>query len=1701
MILSGDDNRPPMLDKELYDSWKSRMELYAQNREHRRMILKSVKHDPLIWPTVEENGVTRTKKYAGFFVAEKIQDDCDIKAPNIILQGRPSDIYSLMHLISLITSRGKHFIRDDLITCLNKAMAFLTVVASLRFSSTNNQLRTSSNPRNQATIQDGRVTVQQVQGDKGKVILVLIIRIMPKRPRNATWYKDTAMLAKAQEAGQILDEKKLAFLADPWGLDRQALFSWPIFYNYDSDVISEKRVDQKCLKKEKDQEAIKQNISHKPINYEKLNRLSEDFRKRFTPQQELSAEQAFWFRISSPTIESFNKVHVKVEVPSELPMVSLVNASLKKIKFHFAQFDSVIKKRTTPNAHTEDVLLTVMNSMSLIGDSMNVEIKGNELCDKCFNLDAELLESQNAHNDLLKSYSQLEKHWISLELSIQFNQEIFQKHESCDNQNALEILEFFKNNDLKAQLQEKDTTICMFKLDLEPFAPRLLQNRKTHIAYLKYTREQADIVEGIVEQDKAKKPLDNALDFACKHAQQIQELLVYVRDTCPNAIKLSEKKVVVTPKTKIKKVRFVEPLASSSNIKQVESSTTSDTNTLVLSPTRLKCSTSNYGSKPTCNKKNDRILRTTSRNMKNKVKAKPRIVNKKNLVVKPIRDVDVKHSLLKSNYELVCDTCKKSMFDGVQDMCLLDFVEIVNSRLKWKPTGRTFTIVGNSCRLTRIPSANVLPPKKTTSHSVETQKPELKVYSRKPKNVKNVGSSKKDKIVECKNANHSEPNHTWGSNATDIPSSSSLIMTVLVAAAPRAVDLANSPVSTSIDQDAPSVSIPSTHKQEHSPNISLSFEESLKTPHFHDDPLHEDSTSQGSSSNVKPLHTPFESFGRWTNDHPIENVIRDPSHSVSTQKQLQTDAMLQVWELVPCPDKVLLIKLEWIYKVKTNEFSEVLKNKVRLVVQGFRKEEGIDFEESFTPAARIEDIGIFVANAAHKNMMIFQMDVKTTFLNGELKEEVYVSQPEGFVDQDKSSHMYKLKKALYGLKQTPRANMNATQAEQKSLDDALVAPADHLEFSKCNMRLHTVIKPKEATFQVVLNALALTPFYQAFLITAEVPAIYIFTKIIIDYFMIKDQSISRRNKMFWHTAQDDTMFTSMRCISIHEKTQLYGAILPKELTNQAMLESKAHKTYYAFAYGEKTLKPKYVRKKANFDTSPKQKPVQATKGTRLKTKAKVAKSDKKKQPAKKPKAKGLAVFSEVALTEVEQLKLATKRSKIQFHSSHASGSGDGVNSQSKVPDEQHLKTIGDSGEEDEDDESNYVDNSDGNDNDDGSSDDHDDDSDDERTESDRDEIFNPNLTNIHDEENIDDEERMDEEEEDEKEEEDAHVTLTPVLDTQKADEPLQSSSVSSDFTSKLQNLENLSLADNKIASLMDTIVHHTISVLETTSSFTTTIPPKPLFFNPLPHQATPTLTLTTSEAITSFPSLLDFSSVFRFNDKVINLEKDMSELNQVDHYAQAITLIPAIMDRYIDNKLGEAINKSIQAHNFESAILSELELTKILIDKMEKKKSFDIADYKRELYDAFVKSYNTNKDIFESYGKVFSLKRSRDDKVKDQDPSTGSDRGTKRRKSSKDAESSKDSRSKEKRSSITSKDASQSQHKSFGKFAYAKEPSHNVKDSGMQQDQEFVMRDNDEQPADKEVTKADWFKKPKRPPTLDPNWSKRQQVDFRPPQT
>ncbi|GJT75306.1 retrotransposon protein, putative, unclassified [Tanacetum coccineum] len=139
------------------------------------------------------------------------------------------------------------------------------------------------------------------------------------------------------------------------------------------------------------------------------------------------------------------------------------------------------------------------------------------------------------------------------------------------------------------------------------------------------------------------------------------------------------------------------------------------------------------------------------------------------------------------------------------------------------------------------------------------------------------------------------------------------------------------------------------------------------------------------------------------------------------QEELNEFERLKVWELVPRPDKVMVITLKWIYKVKLDEPGGILKNKSWLVARGYRQEEGINFEESFALVATLEAIRIFLAFSDHMNMVVYQMDMKTAFLNGNLREEVYVSQPHGFVDKDNPNHVYKLKKALYGLKQARHA--------------------------------------------------------------------------------------------------------------------------------------------------------------------------------------------------------------------------------------------------------------------------------------------------------------------------------------------------------------------------------------------------------------------------------------------------------------------------------------------------------------------------------------------------------------------------------------------------------------------------------------------------------------------------------------------------------
>nr|GEY28714.1 protein reticulata-related 1, chloroplastic [Tanacetum cinerariifolium] len=153
----------------------------------------------------------------------------------------------------------------------------------------------------------------------------------------------------------------------------------------------------------------------------------------------------------------------------------------------------------------------------------------------------------------------------------------------------------------------------------------------------------------------------------------------------------------------------------------------------------------------------------------------------------------------------------------------------------------------------------------------------------------------------------------------------------------------------------------------------------------------------------------------------IKEAMADSAWIEAMHEELHQFDRLQVWELVYKPFGKSIIRLKWLWKNKKDEDQTVIHNKVRLVAKGYAQEEGIDFEESFAPVDRLEAVWIFIAYAAHKSFPIYQMDVKMAFLNGPLKEEVYVAQPDGFVDPNHPEKVYRLRKALYGLKQAPRA--------------------------------------------------------------------------------------------------------------------------------------------------------------------------------------------------------------------------------------------------------------------------------------------------------------------------------------------------------------------------------------------------------------------------------------------------------------------------------------------------------------------------------------------------------------------------------------------------------------------------------------------------------------------------------------------------------
>ncbi|GKA76885.1 putative ribonuclease H-like domain-containing protein [Tanacetum coccineum] len=791
----------------------------------------------------------------------------------------------------------------------------------------------------------------------------------------------------------------------------------------------------KMLLKQQDLMVLEKKVNTTPFDYAFLKQLSQDFEKRFVPQTELSAEQAFWsqnyMNCSDP---SPSNRPTKVEVPKELLKVGMVNKSLKKLKHHLVGFDVVVKERTTTTAITESSW-GLEHTKACFRDEIILFVKA--LKDICNTFDQylinELTEVQNVfhqmeqaveqhssqqkdfiaketYDKLFRSYITLEKHCNSLEVDTQLNQEIFQRDNSVSNQSAPNFDQYFELNELKAQSQEKDTvikklkerikslsgnmnkdkvkkdieeikTIKMFgsigsqdelrklkrkdladnvvtkhtitpkmlKVDMEPIAPKLLNNKTAYSDYLRHTQEQSAILREVVEQGKSQNPLNNSINYACK---VVQIVLWYLDSRCS--------KYMIEDCSQL--TNFVNKFFGTLKFRN-------DYMAKILG----------YG---------DYQIR--------------------NVMISRVYYVEgLGHNSFSVGQQSVYSVSWR--YDGI--LSYMSFVK--DSRLSLG-YGKTSVHI-NWLQSTILLETGSCSSKLDIGHIMDL------LFQPLFNELLNPPSSVDRPALE-------------------------VIAPIAEVVAPDPAASNGSPSSTTVDQDAPSPSNSQTTPETQSLVIFNNVEEEnhdLDFAHMNNDPFFgipilENVSEASSSSDVIPtvVHTAVpnsEHVTKWTKDHPLDNIISELERPISTRLQLYEQALFCYYDafltsVEPKNYKDALTQACWIEAMQEelNEFERLevwelnSENKARLVARGYRQEEGIDFEESFAPVARLNAIRIFLAYVAHMNMIVYQMDVKTTFLNDILREEVYVSQPNGFVDQENLNHVYKLKKALYGLKQAPR---------------------------------------------------------------------------------------------------------------------------------------------------------------------------------------------------------------------------------------------------------------------------------------------------------------------------------------------------------------------------------------------------------------------------------------------------------------------------------------------------------------------------------------------------------------------------------------------------------------------------------------------------------------------------------------------------------
>nr|GEU81213.1 integrase, catalytic region, zinc finger, CCHC-type, peptidase aspartic, catalytic [Tanacetum cinerariifolium] len=599
IIVAGAENRPQLLEKSMYDSWASRIRLFIKGKKCGRMMHDSIDNGPLVYPAVEENGQTRLMKYSELTKAQQLQNDYDVQATNIILHGLPPDVYALVNhqeAAKDIWDKGEtlyeyYWIFSQLINDMHTiGMTMQQVQVNTKFLNalpskwskffTDVKLAKSLHTTNY----DQLVTVQQVQGRQSQSFVGIRSRgttttsrgnyaagqprvvkcynyqgkghmvrecTQPKRPRTAAWFKEKLMLAEAQEAGQILDEEQLVFLADP---------------RISEALVSQQTIPQNSTFQTEDLDAYARIV----MTYPWLNRFL-------------------------------------IEAPSELPKVSLENKSLEKLKYQLANLDKVVKRTrfdtiTDAQSQEKDTVIRKLTDKikSLSGkdsvenvkkdideiETINIEL-GNSVAkllseNKIIRKEREHLKSiyKDQFDSIRKTHVQFKEHRDSLISQI----------------NAKSV----ENSDLNAQLQEKVFAIAALKNELRKL-------KRKNIVDTAVSKPNVTIAPGMFKLYI--KPISRRF----KNNRDDHE-------TFPSLTKPFEKLVAVTLMNKDKKVRFAEPVTSSSNIpKQTDSLNTKDSNKPLLTSTGVKPTTSASESKPSGNSKNNKIMRPPSSNQRNKV--------------------------------------------------------------------------------------------------------------------------------------------------------------------------------------------------------------------------------------------------------------------------------------------------------------------------------------------------------------------------------------------------------------------------------------------------------------------------------------------------------------------------------------------------------------------------------------------------------------------------------------------------------------------------------------------------------------------------------------------------------------------------------------------------------------------------------------------------------------------------------------------------------------------------------------------------------------------------------------------------------------------------------------------------------------------------------------------------------------------------